>query len=228
MYTVKDVHQDFKSAQDRLIADANRIINSNQNELIKKGERLSALGFTKTKPAKISDEIKVNQNAKKELVERIAHYHQRYPLNRFITEEEVSRLCKKYNLVFSTADRFIGEIPEKNLQEIENFKVDEDDCEKTFNFYTSALESMNWSFNTLTGIFENGGVKALELQEFKKPAFKMVASINDFDTANMELRGHKLELNLPDPIVLQPVKLGYLIVSAWGDEAADVVNEKMN
>jgi hypothetical protein len=33
-----------------------------------------------------------------------------------------------------------------------------------------------------------------------------------------------------DPVVLRPVKGGYLILAAWGDEASDeiVVNHKMN
>lgn len=37
-------------------------------------------------------------------------------------------------------------------------------------------------------------------------------------------------VNVPDPVVLQPVKGGFLIVCAWGEEASDeiVVNEKMN
>ncbi len=26
---------------------------------------------------------------------------------------------------------------------------------------------------------------------------------------------------VPDPVILQPVKGGYLIVTAWGDEASD-------
>jgi len=35
---------------------------------------------------------------------------------------------------------------------------------------------------------------------------------------------------LADPVVLQPVKGGYLIITAWGDEASDelVVNQKFN
>ena len=37
-------------------------------------------------------------------------------------------------------------------------------------------------------------------------------------------------VNIPDPVVLQPVCGGYLIVCAWGDEASDeiVVNQQMN
>jgi len=34
----------------------------------------------------------------------------------------------------------------------------------------------------------------------------------------------------PDPVVLYPVEKGYIIVTAWGDEASDplVANEQMN
>ena len=35
---------------------------------------------------------------------------------------------------------------------------------------------------------------------------------------------------VPDPVVLQPVRYGFLIVTAWGDEASDemVVNPRNN
>jgi hypothetical protein len=38
------------------------------------------------------------------------------------------------------------------------------------------------------------------------------------------------QIHVPDPVVLQPVKGGYLIVTAWGDEASDplVLNEQLN
>ena len=50
------------------------------------------------------------------------------------------------------------------------------------------------------------------------------------DTTGMKLYGHLLRKHIPDPVVLQPVKGGYLIITAWGDEASDeiVVNQKMN
>ena len=45
--------------------------------------------------------------------------------------------------------------------------------------------------------------------------------------------GYKLKQvykDIPDPVVLQPVKGGYLILTAWGDEASDplVINENFN
>ena len=46
---------------------------------------------------------------------------------------------------------------------------------------------------------------------------------------NQRVVGYKIQ-NIPDPVVLQPVCGGYLIVCAWGDEASDeiVVNQQMN
>lgn len=69
-------------------------------------------------------------------------------------------------------------------------------------------------------------------KEYEQPAFKICAPKQDFDTRGFIVQdGHKL---VYDPIVLQSVSKegieGYLIVTAWGDEASDenVVNQKMN
>ena len=50
------------------------------------------------------------------------------------------------------------------------------------------------------------------------------------DTKDHTLRGIHLVKHYPDPVVLQPVNEGYLIVCAWGDEASDelVVNSINN
>jgi hypothetical protein len=51
----------------------------------------------------------------------------KYPNNKFITEESVKKICEKYNLVYSTIDRYIGTVPDKNLTEIANFKINDED-----------------------------------------------------------------------------------------------------
>lgn len=52
------------------------------------------------------------------------------------------------------------------------------------------------------------------------------------DITGLELKeGYKLtKKHIPDPVVLQPIKNGYLIITAWGDEASDelVVNQINN
>lgn len=52
---------------------------------------------------------------------------------------------------------------------------------------------------------------------------KICAPIKDMEIPQgYQLQGHKIVHN-PDPVVLQPVNGGYLIVAAWGDEASDEI-----
>jgi hypothetical protein len=69
---------------------------------------------------------------------------------------------------------------------------------------------------------------------FSEPAttFEIVAPIKDFDTRNMIIENGELKnkVEIPDPIVLQPVyhnnEKHYLIVTAWGIEAEDELVKK--
>jgi len=65
----------------------------------------------------------------------------------------------------------------------------------------------------------------------RRMGLKICAPIADMDTTQMRITdGYKMEVVIPDPVVLQPVKGGYFIVTAWGDEASDeiVVNSIQN
>lgn len=68
------------------------------------------------------------------------------------------------------------------------------------------------------------------LHTYTKPELKICAPAKDFYTQGMKVEGHKLVQDIKDPIVLQPVTGGYLIVSKWGLEAEDpaLLNEKQN
>jgi len=61
---------------------------------------------------------------------------------------------------------------------------------------------------------------------------QICAPVKDMDISGLGLvEGYKLQKkHIPDPVVLQPVKGGYLILTAWGDEASDplVMNEINN
>lgn len=58
----------------------------------------------------------------------------------------------------------------------------------------------------------------------------VIATKDQFNTSNMEQVGYTLSEIKDDPIVLQPVACGLLIVTAWGPEAKDsqIVNENKN
>lgn len=65
-------------------------------------------------------------------------------------------------------------------------------------------------------------------------SLQICAPVKDMDMTKISLEDEykmkKVYKDIPDPVVLQPVKGGYLILTAWGDEASDpiVVNEINN
>ena len=134
--TVQEIHDTFFTEVDRLLADA-KIMKSTETQkqaLLDKASRLVAAGFGNTKECKEAnaeiDRITALQkeNESKESLRRaIEYFSQKYPLYKFITEDSVKSICNKYNLIYGTADRYIGTFPDKNLVEMEKFKVDDDD-----------------------------------------------------------------------------------------------------
>ena len=54
---------------------------------------------------------------------------------------------------------------------------------------------------------------------------KICAPVKDMDISGLELtEGYKLQKkHIPDPVVLQPVKGGYLCLAKWGQEANDPI-----
>ena len=82
--------------------------------------------------------------------------------------------------------------------------------------------------------FETAADKLLEEAKaiITEASTKNVDKVNRLEISGLKLvEGYKLEKkHIPDPVVLQPVKGGYLILTAWGDEASDplVVNEINN
>lgn len=94
---------------------------------------------------------------------------------------------------------------------------------------------------TGTGIYSNPIFTPECLEEFRGHNFvevrravgggmKICAPTKDMEVpAGKTVNGYKI-VNIPDPVVLQQVNGGYLIVAAWGDEASDpqVVNETHN
>lgn len=78
------------------------------------------------------------------------------------------------------------------------------------------------------------GLKHLGTIRFsiEKNNLQICAPVKDMDISGLELKeGYKLtKKHIPDPVILQPVKNGYLIITAWGDEASDplVVNQINN
>lgn len=200
--------------------------------------------------------LKRANDEKEILINAIGYFSSKYPNYKFITTDSVTKICEKYGLVQGSTDKYIGTVPDKNLKHIEDFKVDEvDDCYLTeyFNPEPSFYGRLSWFEGYINGA-EFKSKKIYKLDRFDGPIYvakgsrsdnslqitweplNIVAPLKDFDMKNSELNGTKIvdKIEIPDPIVLKPVcyknRKYFLIVTAWGLEAADelVVNPNHN
>lgn len=195
---IQDIHNEFDIACENFLNDVKAIIG--ETDIVNKGKRLRAIGFEKSFPVKEG----VRLDAIKSQADNAAKFTNRYPLYKFIRKEDVERICKKYRLICGRSCDYIGDMPEKNLKEIEAFRVDQNDIDYSH-------ERSFWTWDRRHGI-----------------PLMICAPKKQFDTTNMELSGSFLSPK--DPIVLCPVTGGFLIVTKWGLEASDelVKNEIEN
>ncbi len=242
---IAEIHNAFDTASENALHEAKAIIEKDATRIIEKGNRLSALGFGATKEAKMAANHKNEVAKAKEQVSFIEKYRVDYPFNKFITEKQVEEICKKHGLLKGDSSMYTGFIPEKNLKQIEDFKLEKEDLDDTYIKW--GIDSIN-SFNDLINMLATdsrvltsstdrrfgksfltrSSPKKEEVVKESKIQFQICAPAKDFNTNHATLtNGYIL---IPDPIVLAKVKGGYLIVTAWGDEASDenVVNEQMN
>lgn len=253
---VLEIHHEFEIASEKLLETAYSIINSQPTVNISKVERLKQFGFNQVKEVQESVEVIEATKLSKEQIELVQYYKQNYPFNKFITEPQVKEICHKYNLVCGDVNRFRGFVPEVNINDIERFKLKDKDIivqgecwGKRSERYTHSISLFQYNELLSKKLIRGDGEGNLEMDDnwchgkeinidseyfdrIHKPKLQICAPVKDMDISGLELReGYKLEKKfIPDPIVLQPVNGGYLIITAWGDEASDslVVNENFN
>lgn len=251
---VEEIHETFYTEVDRLLADAkiSNSLDTDKQELINKCERLQKLGFTNTKEVKEAqteisrlNQLKQDNENKKNLIEAINYFNFKYPHYKFITEESVKKICEKYNLIYGEISDYIGNVPDKNLKHIEDFKVLEDDeCyyyEQFYQGYGIRRSSLGKQYITYKSYLENKEIEHKKLLNLnynhhyqtvnEKCSLEIAAPRKDFDLTDKEIKDFKIsKIEVIDPVVLKPVIFNnqkyYLIVTAWGPEASDglVVN----
>jgi len=231
--TIEKIHRKFDTAGEKALLEAKAILASPEIKNLKKIERFKKIGFTSGKPIKDAEAASQKQQQALETVEAIEYYQMYYPSYKWISEAHIEKICKKYGLLYGKSESYLGDIPEKNLSEIEAFKLREED------YYVEPLSWMSEMINSITikysqpfwferneqfsiqdeasktepvstkgiipTIMENGNVVSYPPKEEKKKApFKICAPKKDFNTKGYEVKdGYKL---VYDPIVIQPVK----------------------
>lgn len=226
--TAEMIHEEFYHACDSVIAEAE---SETTRATIQKADRLRKLGFT-SMPA-VDDSEGLGRLA--QVAKVISKYAVSHPNNKVITGSEAHRICTKYNLAFRPASDYKGEIPEKNLTEIENFRAP-DSLQGIYYTYQSSSGShdcflRNESLDYELGFFFSAydGSKYQEKSGAAQTALQICAPVKDIKLRPYEKIDEKTGQIVPkDPIVLFPVENNcYLIVTAWGEEAKEV-NEKLN
>lgn len=130
MTTVEKIHHEVDTAQERLLESALKTLSEIRDEkttyIEGKAERLKKLGFSSS-PLVIKNEKQkeTRERLKKSTQKKadyILYYKRKYPFHKFLTEEELERICKKYSLIYAPVSNYVKDIPEKNLCEIEDMK----------------------------------------------------------------------------------------------------------
>jgi hypothetical protein len=107
------------------------------SELEKRKERLRSIGLCSSRPYRnICTEIKRRISKKCDIemeqyiLEASEYFYLKYPEYKFISGNIIHNICKKYDLDLREISEYIGEVDDDQLNEIENFKID--DCDKFF------------------------------------------------------------------------------------------------
>lgn len=274
---VLEIHKAFNNAGEQSLREAEQKLSERKPVNTFKINLLKKLGFNQVGEVAEYDKVVSEIEMSDKLVDKIHQYKVKYPNHKFITPKQVTEICKKWNLVEATIDKYKGFVPEKNLIEISrfndkyvpngalfinNFVTADYEVKLTGRFYHiyekgSPKDSSDYFLQSDGGVQFYGTIKPTVHTSFKplidsirkddtvrfsttndnfvtdvtirESPYKICAPIKDMDAKGMRLFGTKL-VNYPDPVVLFPVEMGYIIVTAWGDEASDelVVNQNFN
>jgi hypothetical protein len=225
---IDKVHHEFMNASDALIKEAQEIIEKASTKNVEKAKRLEALGFRNVPQVQEFTVLNRQRQNFELILQSIEYYSFHYPQYKFITKDQVTSICEKYGLVLGNVGDYMGFVPEANLQQIENFKLRPEDARVSY-------ESSLWRMGGMGGgrvdiamsmkyyddnIESNDVFKQREISRIRVD-MNICAPLKDMDTRNKTVVNHVLVSNVPDPVVLCAVTNGYLIVTAWGDEASD-------
>lgn len=213
---IKEIHKSFYTEVDRLLAEsgAPSLVESDKNALIEKSKRLENIGFIKSKEVKESY-VKINSsNHDNKSIKALGYFSIKYPNYKFITEDIVKNICKKYKLSCFQVVQYKGTVPDKNIKHIEEFKIQYEDM--AFRVFCN---SRSWAIDMQIDLDDaySYGKKGHPYIVSKLP-LEIVADEKESDMIN-ERTLYDNSPPLKCHIVLQPVMFEktkyYLIVTAW-------------
>ena len=224
---ILEVHAEFNTAAEKLLEEAKQYLDNTPVPSPDKYQMLKEFGFTGTEEYRANHIIASERSVAKIVAETVTYYSKNYH-HKFIQEGDVRHICSKYGLICGSTQLYKGFVPEKNLQEILNFKLPKEQDQAYV--YQQSSWSENFGYIDIDRYLSLSNAEKERARPIGKQDLLICAPQDDFDMKNHEVKDNKLVKKVPDPVVLCPVRLGYLIITAWGDEASDplVLNEKNN
>ena len=186
---VEVIHAEFDSAQDRILDECDKVLAELQipteTQIEKKASIMEELGFVNSETIQQARVLKERTQKLEQKInltttqaESIRYFKQKYPFEKFITVDELNRICEKYNLIHAPAKNYIKDIPEKNVLEMKNCKKLE--AEDSFkNYQVLQLKEKYFKSNTPKFIVK-ACVEGLELRNIIHDGFNNNSCINRF------------------------------------------------
>lgn len=141
-YTVEEIHSEFDSAEQKCIDECDNLLKSlnipTETAIEVKANNLLSLGFRNSSIVKQANVIKEN-NSKLESIKKltlsqintIKELKFKYPFEKFITVDELNRICKKYDLMYASVTHYIKDVPKKNIDDmLKAKKLTKEDAER--------------------------------------------------------------------------------------------------
>lgn len=136
---VQKIHKEFDDVESKILKECEDLLSSleipTESQLERKAKLMKQIGFVNSE---IVTQAEVLEKRNQEVVEKkvktekiatsIMGLKVKYPKEKFITIDELDRICKKYNLIHAPVKNYVKDIPEKNLLEIaDRKKLDQED-----------------------------------------------------------------------------------------------------
>lgn len=241
---IKRIHNEFDTAQDKLLREAKEVLCKYESDLLARSTdvstRLKSLGFVRTPTVVKTDAINSELDKNKREAELITYYRDAYPFLKFLTETELERICGKYDLIFCPVQQYIKEVPEKNLREIENCQPIKDEDAVNHKELKRAKEKAQREYPNHIDRYMITHILAIDISrasmfgrsEPDKTGLWIAAPKSHFNLKDMEQKSKfgwgKVEVK--DPVVFRYVRGGIQVLTKWGIEGEDpsLVVEKLN
>lgn len=141
-----------------------------------KSEFLNNIGFSNSKAAKMYTAIIETKDYRESLARR---YH---GMVKFILPEQLDRVCEKYNLFVRDVEHFAGDIPEKNIKDMQNYYIYAEDIfipsRGLVNLFVNRnKEHINLPTDVLDSLERSAGTDRSRLNEWVTEMFPQIQAM---------------------------------------------------